>query len=57
MEYVGRTEVEPLIKMATESYTGPVFPPKLTWYKIYQNREITGLVLAAVELLEVLKIL
>ncbi|KAJ8959920.1 hypothetical protein NQ317_007807 [Molorchus minor] len=52
-ELVGRCSVTPVVKFIEEPYSPPVFPPKLKWHKMVQNKEVLGEVLAALELLEV----
>lgn len=50
---IGRAIVKPVMKFAEESYTSPAYPPKLQWFKIYNDDESFGDILAVVELLEV----
>ncbi|XP_067216226.1 otoferlin-like isoform X2 [Linepithema humile] len=51
-EFCGRCIAVPLVKLATETYSPPDFPPKLKWYKFQSQRDCTGSVLAAFELIE-----
>lgn len=52
-EFCGRCAAVPLVKLAEETYSPPDFPPKLEWYKFKSQRDCTGSVLAAFELIEV----
>ncbi|XP_039312849.1 otoferlin [Solenopsis invicta] len=52
-EFCGRCIAVPLVKLATETYSPPDFPPKLEWYKFQSQKDCTGSVLAAFELMEV----
>lgn len=52
-EFCGRCVAMPLVKLATETYSPPDFPPKLKWYKFQSQKDCTGSVLAAFELIEV----
>ncbi|XP_078046839.1 otoferlin [Augochlora pura] len=52
-EFCGRCTAIPLVKLAEETYSPPDFPPKLEWYKFKSQRDSTGSVLAAFELIEV----
>ncbi|XP_076223010.1 otoferlin [Nomia melanderi] len=52
-EFCGRCTAVPLVKLAEETYSPPDFPPKLEWYKFKSQRDCTGSVLAAFELIEV----
>ncbi|XP_076302777.1 otoferlin-like, partial [Lasioglossum baleicum] len=51
-EFCGRCAAVPLVKLAEETYTLPDFPPKLEWYKFKSQRDCSGSVLAAFELIE-----
>ncbi|XP_070528249.1 otoferlin [Cardiocondyla obscurior] len=51
-EFCGRCIVVPLVKLATETYSPPDFPPKLEWHKFQSQKDCTGSVLAAFELIE-----
>lgn len=53
MELCGRCIATPLVKISTETYSSPDFPPKLSWYKFHSQRDNSGAVLAAFELIEV----
>ncbi|XP_011877854.1 PREDICTED: otoferlin-like [Vollenhovia emeryi] len=52
-EFCGRCIAVPLVKLATETYSPPDFPPKLEWYKFQSQKDCIGSVLAAFELIEV----
>nr|XP_034175477.1 otoferlin-like [Osmia lignaria] len=52
-EFCGRCIAIPLVKLAEETYSPPDFPPKLEWYKFKSQRDCSGSVLAAFELIEV----
>ncbi|XP_025075892.1 otoferlin-like [Pogonomyrmex barbatus] len=52
-ELCGRSIAVPLVKLATETYSPPDFPPKLAWYKFQSQKDCTGSVLAAFELIEI----
>ena len=54
-EFCGRCTTIPLVKLAEETYSPPNFPPKLEWYKFKSQRDFSGSVLAAFELIEVRK--
>ncbi|KAK1117439.1 hypothetical protein K0M31_016643 [Melipona bicolor] len=51
-EFCGRCTAIPLVKLAEETYSPPDFPPKLEWYKFKSQRDCSGSVLAAFELVE-----
>ncbi|KAK9306192.1 hypothetical protein QLX08_003081 [Tetragonisca angustula] len=51
-EFCGRCTAIPLVKLAEETYSPPDFPPKLEWYKFKSQRDCSGSVLAAFELIE-----
>ncbi|EZA54735.1 Otoferlin [Ooceraea biroi] len=51
-EFCGRSIAVPLVKLAAETYSPPDFPPKLNWYKFQSQKDHTGSVLAAFELIE-----
>ncbi|XP_024871101.1 otoferlin-like [Temnothorax curvispinosus] len=53
-EFCGRCIAVPLVKLVTETYSPPDFPPKLEWYKFESQKDCTGSVLAAFELIEVI---
>ncbi|XP_024943161.1 otoferlin [Cephus cinctus] len=52
LEFCGRCVATPIVKMTTETYSAPDFPPKLKWYKLYSQKTCTGEILAAFELIE-----
>ncbi|XP_053997924.1 otoferlin-like [Hylaeus anthracinus] len=52
-EFCGRCTAIPLVKLAAETYSPPDFPPKLKWYKFKSQRDCSGSILAAFELIEV----
>ncbi|XP_012058513.1 PREDICTED: otoferlin-like [Atta cephalotes] len=51
-EFCGKCIAVPLVKLTTETYSPPDFPPKLEWYKFQPQKDCTGSVLAAFELIE-----
>ncbi|EFN77733.1 Otoferlin [Harpegnathos saltator] len=51
-EFCGRCIAVPLVKLATETYSPPEFPPKLEWHKFQSQKDCAGSVLAAFELIE-----
>ncbi|CAL7940390.1 unnamed protein product [Xylocopa violacea] len=53
-EFCGRCAASPLVKLAEETYSPPDFPPKLEWYKFKSQRDCSGSVLAAFELIEIM---
>lgn len=54
-EFLGRTIAKPHVKLASEAYTKPNFPPSLEWYDIHRGSEHAGELLATFELLQVSK--
>ena len=52
-EFIGRALARPIVKMATEKYDKPNFPPALEWFEILRGDEKAGELLAAFELLHV----
>ncbi|KAG7207640.1 hypothetical protein KM043_009260 [Ampulex compressa] len=54
-EFCGRCIAVPSVKLAVETYSPPDFPPKLEWYKFKSQRDCSGSVLAAFELLEAME--
>ncbi|KAK7584153.1 hypothetical protein V9T40_005116 [Parthenolecanium corni] len=52
-EFLGRTIAKPHVKLASEAYTKPNFPPSLEWYDIHRGSEHAGELLATFELLQV----
>jgi len=52
-EFCGKCIAVPLVKLAMETYSPPDFPPKLEWHKFQSQKDCTGSVLAAFELIEV----
>ncbi|XP_033208643.1 otoferlin-like [Belonocnema kinseyi] len=52
-EFCGRCVATPVVKLNSETYSPPNFPPTLQWYKFHSQRECSGAVLAAFELIEV----
>lgn len=53
MEFFGRCFASPLVKLSTETYTAPRFPPKFEWYTLKSQKNYDGALLAAFELIEV----
>lgn len=51
-EYIGRAVARPHVKLASESYTPPKFPPSLEWYDVTRGVARAGELLAVFELLE-----
>ncbi|XP_043285592.1 otoferlin-like [Venturia canescens] len=52
-EFFGRCIVTPVVKLTTETYTAPEFPPRLEWHKFQSQKDYSGSVLAAFELIEI----
>ncbi|KAH9496796.1 hypothetical protein Btru_010276 [Bulinus truncatus] len=51
-EFIGRALCKPVVKLCTEPYTPPKFPPRLEWWDIYRGPDRAGELLAAFELLQ-----
>ncbi|XP_071147847.1 otoferlin-like isoform X5 [Mytilus edulis] len=51
-EFIGRAVARPIVKMSSESYDGPKFPPRLEWWDIYRGPDKAGELLAAFEILQ-----
>ncbi|XP_017891089.1 otoferlin-like isoform X4 [Ceratina calcarata] len=51
-EYIGRAVARPHVKLASETYTPPQFPPSLEWYDVTRGVARAGELLAVFELLE-----
>jgi len=51
-EYIGRAIARPHVKLASESYTPPQYPPSLEWYDVSRGASRAGELLAVFELLE-----
>ncbi|XP_012269850.2 otoferlin isoform X2 [Athalia rosae] len=51
-EYIGRAIARPHVKLASESYAPPEFPPSLEWYDVTRGAARAGELLAVFELLE-----
>ncbi|XP_076249647.1 otoferlin isoform X2 [Calliopsis andreniformis] len=51
-EYIGRAVSRPHVKLASESYIPPEFPPSLEWYDVTRGAARAGELLAVFELLE-----
>ncbi|KAF7395677.1 hypothetical protein HZH68_009727 [Vespula germanica] len=54
-EFCGRCIAVPLVKLSTETYLPPDFLPKLEWYRFQSKKYYTGSILAAFELVEIVK--
>lgn len=52
-EFIGRALCKPVVKLSTEEYGPPKFPPRLEWWDIYRGSERAGELLATFELLQV----
>nr|XP_022917222.1 otoferlin-like isoform X1 [Onthophagus taurus] len=52
-QYVGRIFVKPVVKLKSDPYTKPDFPPVLKWYEVIQENLSVGKVLLCIELLEI----
>ena len=52
-EFIGRAFARPVVKLASEKYDKPHFPPALEWFEIQRGDEKAGELLAAFELLHV----
>lgn len=51
-EYIGRTIARARVKLVSEPYGPPDFPPSLEWYRVTRGSEPAGELLAVFELLE-----
>ncbi|CAL1540078.1 unnamed protein product [Lymnaea stagnalis] len=51
-EFIGRALCKPVVKLSTEAYQPPKFPPRLEWWDIYRGPDRAGELLAAFELLQ-----
>ncbi|XP_043277265.1 otoferlin-like [Venturia canescens] len=51
-EYIGRTIARARVKLASDPYAPPEFPPSLEWYRVTRGSEPAGELLAVFELLE-----
>lgn len=51
-EYIGRAIARPHVKLASEPYTPPQYPPSLEWYDVTRGASRAGELLAVFELLE-----
>ncbi|XP_055886227.1 otoferlin-like isoform X5 [Biomphalaria glabrata] len=51
-EFIGRALCRPVVKLSTELYGPPKFPPRLEWWDIYRGPDRAGELLAAFELLQ-----
>lgn len=55
MDFCGRAVATPVVKLNTEPYSMPNYPPKLSWYKLTSHMDsYDSSVLAAFELIEVI---
>lgn len=52
---MGRTFAKPITKMSDEHYGPPRFPPQLEYYQVYRGSCAAGEMLAAFELLQVIR--
>ncbi|XP_061425557.1 otoferlin-like isoform X3 [Lethenteron reissneri] len=52
-EFIGRALAKPVVKISTEPYEPPRFPPMLDYYQIYRGPVTAGELLASFELLQV----
>ncbi|CAM9619692.1 unnamed protein product [Lampetra fluviatilis] len=52
-EFIGRALAKPVVKISTEPYEPPRFPPMLDYYQIYRGPLTAGELLASFELLQV----
>lgn len=52
-EFIGRALVKPVVKLATERYVRPFFPPILQWFPVYRGETRAGEILGAFEMLQV----
>lgn len=53
-EFIGRALCKPVVKLTSEGYNPPKFPPRLEWWDIYRGPDRAGELLAAFELLQVI---
>ncbi|XP_071835905.1 otoferlin-like isoform X3 [Apostichopus japonicus] len=51
-EFIGRTLIRPVIKLTSEPYEKPYFPPMLQWHHVYRGTSQAGELLAAVEMIQ-----
>uniref|UniRef100_A0ABM0MBF2 Otoferlin n=1 Tax=Saccoglossus kowalevskii TaxID=10224 RepID=A0ABM0MBF2_SACKO len=51
-EFIGRALANPVIKMVSDPYDKPDFPPLLEWFSVYRGSNAAGELLAAFELLQ-----
>lgn len=56
-DFMGRTFAKPIVKVSDEDYSPPRFPPQLEYYQIYRGNSTAGDLLAAFELLQVIRII
>ena len=53
MEFIGRSLAMPVVKLLSQPYAKPFFPPVLQWFPIWRGDDKAGDLLAAFELLQV----
>ncbi|GFS11456.1 otoferlin [Elysia marginata] len=51
-EFIGRALCKPVVKLSSEGYNPPKFPPRLQWWDIYRGPDRAGELLATFELLQ-----
>ncbi|PVD23896.1 hypothetical protein C0Q70_17171 [Pomacea canaliculata] len=51
-EFIGRALCKPVVKLSTEEYKPPKFPPRLEWWDVYRGTDRAGELLATFELLQ-----
>ncbi|XP_059174098.1 otoferlin-like isoform X2 [Physella acuta] len=51
-EFIGRALCKPVVKLSSEAYKPPKFPPRLEWWDIFRGPDRAGELLATFELLQ-----
>ncbi|RUS83182.1 hypothetical protein EGW08_009039, partial [Elysia chlorotica] len=51
-EFIGRALCKPVVKLSSEGYNPPKFPPRLQWWDIFRGPDRAGELLATFELLQ-----
>ncbi|KAL4236528.1 C2 domain [Mactra antiquata] len=51
-EFIGRALCKPVVKLSSEKYEGPKFPPSLEWWDVNRGPDRAGELLATFELLQ-----
>ena len=53
-EFIGRALVKPVVKLSSEPYKKPLFPPILQWFPVFRGETRAGEILGAFEMLQVI---